>query len=866
VPGPGCAQSLFTGQFRYGNGVAVLEEGSQFRLGNSRYLLSGSFNPGTDPQFQGKITADQARIEDIFAALRWFELSDLGRLIPGDYGTEADVRTVAVGRPDATLLNQLRRYSEIQALHRQEVFAREQSSFLPELSSLKGAFSGDINLQYSAQAGPSFNFDLAGQDWQWGQCASSGNQDAQNPDPQNPGPQDAQNQSSPNQSPQTPPSPIRTERCQLYQVNQVIAKGEFQNGVLQLLPVRLESDNSLFSFTGNLGGPQQSGQLIAENIPAAAIRDLFRLPIDIQGDLDATATLGGSVSNPQFEGELQLVNGVVNQTEAIPTLRTLFGYNNARLNFNARFIAETPPEATPATTSETNSTPSPKATPIASQPDDRFLLTGSIPYKLPIATVEPDNYQLSVDLDIRNDGLSLINLFTDQVAWKGGEGDVQLGVRGNLPPGNLNFQSLTANGTATFKDATIGAQALPQDLTNVNGTVLFNRDRIDVSSLTGKFGNGQVTAAGVLPLQYALVETDRDAVRPLTVNLDRLSIKLANIYDGDVEGNVLITGSAFAPIIGGHILLSGGRIIVPTPEAQVATTTPSAAPAPNPFTSRSNGTFSPPAFEGLRVALGNRLRVTYDPVLSFLVRGDLLVSGTQADPLLDGTVNLRSGQVNLFTTQFNLVQGYRNTAVFDSARGLDPILDVRLVTSVPEVTRFPSQPLSPFPVSEIVDTPSAGSFGALQTIRVQAAVTGPASQVFNNLVLTSSPSRSQTEILALLGGGFISDPTSTLATLVGSPLLTGLQNLINDTLGLSDFRLFPTSIISEDARTTSLALAAELGVDITNDFSVSVLQLLTVEEPPQFSLRYRLSDNLLLRGSTNFGNENRAVLEFETRF
>lgn len=849
APGSDCVQSLFAGQFRYGNGVAVLEEGSQLRLGNSRYLLSGSFNPGTDPQFQGKITADQGRIEDIFATLRWFELADLGRLTPADYGTEADVRAIAVGRPDATLLNQLRRYSEIQALHRQEVVAREQSSFLPDLSSLKGAFSGDINLQYSAQAGPSLNFDLNGQDWQWGQCGSPGNQDPQNQGSQN----------------QTPQNSISTGRCQLYQVNQVIAKGEFQNGVLQLLPVRLESGNSLFSFTGNLGGPQQSGQLIAENIPAAALRDLFRLPIDIQGDLDATATLGGSVSNPQFEGELLLVNGVVNQTEAIPTLRSLFGYNNARLDFNTRFIAEATPEKSPETGSPSPPAATSVATP-ATQPDDRFLLTGSIPYKLPAAAVEPDNYQLSVDLDVKNDGLSLVNLFTDQVAWKGGEGDVQLQVRGNLPPGNVDFQSLTANGTATFQNATIGAKALPQDLTNVNGTVLFNRDRIDVSSLTGEFGNGQVIAAGVIPLQYELLETDRDATRPLTVKLDRLSIELADLYEGDVEGNVLITGSAFAPFISGHIFLSDGRIIVPTNQVEVATPTTSDAPAPTPFSNRSNGTFSPPTYEGLRVGLGDRLRVTYDPVLSFLVRGDLVVSGTQTDPLLDGTVYLRSGQVNLFTTQFNLVRGYRSTAVFDSARGLDPTLDVRLVTSVPEVTRFPSQPLSPFPVSEIVDTPSAGSYGALQTVRVQAAVTGPASQVFNNLVLTSSPSRSQTEILALLGGGFISDPTSTLATIVGSPLLTGLQNLINDTLGLSDFRLFPTSIISEDARATSLALAAELGLDITNDLSVSVLQLLTAEEPPQFSLRYRLSDKLLLRGSTNFGNENRAVLEFETRF
>ena len=359
---------------------------------------------------------------------------------------------------------------------------------------------------------------------------------------------------------------------------------------------------------------------------------------------------------------------------------------------------------------------------------------------------------------------------------------------------------------------------------------------------------------------------------PLVVGLNDLSIQVANFYDGDVTGQVLVTGAALAPKIGGRLTLSNGRILIPNPQANLPTavpltTDPTAEPTPFSGFNQRNGVISPPEFEALQISLGNRLRVTYDPVLSFLVQGDLLVTGTQPDPLLDGVVRLRSGQVNLFTTQFNLARGYQNTAQFDSSRGLDPNLDIQLVTSVPEVTRFPSQPESPFPVSEIIDDAAAGDFGAIQTVRVQANVTGPASQLFNNLELTSSPRRSQTEILALLGGGLIGgNATTAIASLVGSPLLTGLQNFINDQFGISDFRLFPTTIISPDSRTTSLALATELGVDITRDLSVSVLQLLTVREKPQFSLRYRLTDQLLLRGSTNFDNESRAVLEFETRF
>ncbi len=901
-----CPRSLFVGQFSYRNGVARLAENSQLLFGSSRYVLSGVYDPQAETAFQGKVVAQPGRIEDIFALLNWSDVADLGRIGGPLDIPETAIAPFAVDVQNKSLLNQLRRYAEIRSLYRQQVIARQDSSLFPTLDTLQGGFTGEIDLAYSAQAGPTVQFDLGGQDWAWGSCSTADNvrSTAQETEETNSATTGTDPSSSePAISAAAPPEPFLADqppesqpesatrrssaaqvaqadlsldrppaRCQRYDVDQVIAKGSFEDGVLTLLPVTLQAGNSLLTFSGQVGGAEQSGQLIAQNIPVAALRDLFRSPIDITGNLNATATLGGSVDNPQFEGEVNLVEGQITQVrdgnpeiETIPPVRGLFGYNDARLNFDTRFVAAEPTSSPPVSPTE-NPTENRNSNRVATAADDNFQFTGSIPYKLPFAKVEPDNYQLSLDLNLSNDRLALINLLTDQVSWEGGEGNVQLQVRGNLPPDRLDFRALSASGTATFANAQIGAKALPEDLTNVNGTVLFERDRLRVSeTVTGQLGNGQVTVAGVLPLQTPLWFEDSDAANPLTVNLDNLTIELAELYDGDVNGFVQIAGAALAPVIRGEITLSNGRILIPTPTAEVAAT-PTAATA-TPFT-RSNNFFSPPAYDGLRVTLGDRLRVTYDPVLSFLVRGDLQVSGTQPDPLLDGTVALRSGQVNLFTTQFNLERGYNNRAVFDAARGLDPILDVHLVTSVPEVTRFPNTATAVFPSSEIVDTPSAGDFGAIQTVRVQAIATGPASQVFQNLELTSSPRRSETEILALLGGigNLQGSATTALASLAGSSLLTGLQNLVIDNLGLTDFRLFPTTIISKDNRTTNLALAAELGFDITNDFSVSVLQLLTTQSSPQFSLRYRLTDELLLRGSTNLEGDSRAVLEFETRF
>ena len=96
-------------------------------------------------------------------------------------------------------------------------------------------------------------------------------------------------------------------------------------------------------------------------------------------------------------------------------------------------------------------------------------------------------------LDVKNEGLTLLNLLIPQVAWEGGTGQVQLQVNGTLLQPKVT-------GFAVIANATIAAQALPEPLTGVNGTIRFLNDRINVESLQGQFSKGQVAAQGVLPI------------------------------------------------------------------------------------------------------------------------------------------------------------------------------------------------------------------------------------------------------------------------------------------------------------------------------------------------------------------------------
>lgn len=251
---------------------------------------------------------------------------------------------------------------------------------------------------------------------------------------------------------------------------------------------------------------------------------------------------------------------------------------------------------------------------------------------------------------------------------------------------------------------------------------------------------------------------------------------------------------------------------------------------------------------------------------SDLATGNLDINGTFLQPSPNGTIMLKRGQVNLFTTQLNLSRDYQNTARFSSNNVLDPFLDVLLVGSAIEASNrsVPSE-LSP---TEIPDS----GLTTLETIRVSAKVKGLASQITNKIELTSSPPRSPAEIAVLLGGGFVealtnSNGTSGLATLAGSALFGSLNGEFNNIFPIGELRLFPTPIIDENRDNQGDGLAGEIAFDLIKNLSFSVLKILNNDTPAQFGFRYRLNDNFVLRGSSNFQEDGtRGLIEYELRF
>ena len=799
---------IFSAKLAYQpNGRIAITDG-KFQKEDREYLLAGNLVPTTyGPEFAGQLQVVKGELQDVLTALQIFDLPDVNRrgLFPA-YDQAADLNIVAVGSSQNSLQNQLRRLSEIDELLKEQRQRREEASPFPEFAEAQGSFTGTVNLNASAAAGIEADFALEGEDWQWGS----------------------------------------------YNAQTIVAQGDFQNGVLTLLPLRFESGDGLASFSGSIGGENQSGQLQLRNLPVAEVRGLIEqfveLPpaIGFDGLINATATLSGGISNPQARGELRISDATLNQQD-VEEVKGGFNYSNARLNFGStiRLVADAEP----------------------------LSIEGSIPYKLPVATVEPESKNLSLNIDVENEGLALLNLLVGrQVAWVNGEGtgDVELSIKGIYDQENNTTQGLVAEGTVAVNNATIKAQALPDPLTNVTGNVVFNFDSIEVLDLEGKYGGGTVTAVGTIPINQPTIQEN-----PLTVSIGQLELNLKGLYSGGVQGGVVVAGTARSPVISGELALFDGQVKLAEERQQTTVSSDGEA----------DETSSPIQFNNLMLALDRNIQIRKDPLLNFLASGNLILNGSLDKIRPEGIIALERGQVNLFTTQFRLDRGYENTAQFIPSEGFNPNLDVQLVASVQETNqlrRLGSTASAGNLATEISDDSTTNTFGSTQTVRIQAKVQGPATELVESLAgtedkfndslqLTSDPDRSESEIVVLLGGGFVEtlgrgNSTLGLANLAGTALLGNVSNIIGDAVGLSEFRLFPTTITDDEDRASGLGLSAEAGVDITDKLSVSVLKELTNSEPPQFNLRYRLNENLRVRGGTDFSEDHRAIVEYETRF
>lgn len=815
------AAEVFSTAFRYADNTVALEQG-ELLLEDSRFLLTGTVSLQPELQYEAELTVAEGRIEDLVAIAETIDLNALrfgvSQTVPR--GNAADLGIQSVRLPMASFLEKLEAFVAYEATL-PEADPAAGTLALPPLDTLSGEFTGVI-----AVAGRSLDFDaltadfnLRGQSWEWG--------------PYDP-------------------------------TNMFVVSGNVEQSTVTLDPVSVMAGETAVNLSGSGSLDNLEGELFVDNLPVELAEAFYALPVAVEGDLDITSQFNGSLANPRIAGELLVTDPQVNE-QSLERVAATFDYRNAVLEVDG--VAAIDPDDAPMT------------------------LQGTIPYALPIMTVQPPTDQIALTARVPSDTFDVVNALTDdQVRWEGGDGEVLVQAGGTLA-------NPVVAGTATFQDGIVSSSELGNPLTDIDGQVQFNLKRVGVQRLQAQMGDGTVVVTGQLPLLRSgesllgLTPTQPQTIPETTAGegiqivISELPLDYRGILDAQVNGQVTVTAAVLAPTVGGGVELSNGEVHanqllrqagalnLPTSE-EVEEINPYRAEflgidplAPQP-TPPPPGLLDQIRLQDFVVAFSDRLVVNGPPFYNITADGGLTVNGPLSDLQPDGAIALRTGWINLFSTQFRLDNDFPNTATFTPEDGLDPYLNVALRAQVrdSDVSRIPPSE-NGFASSEISDN-DIQSVGRVEFIRVEAIAMGYASELDESLTLVSDPARSQEELVALLGssvaGGLAGASLTQFAGFLGAGSLAGFGNDLADTLGLRSFSVFPTTDTSDES-TAGVSIGVEASFAIGESIGISFLEILNSGNPPQLGLQYRFTDELQLRGSSNLDNTE-LRLEYRTNF
>ncbi|MEM9803971.1 MAG: DUF748 domain-containing protein, partial [Cyanobacteria bacterium P01_D01_bin.56] len=293
----------FAATFRYEDNTATLEQ-SELLLENSRYGLTGSASVVPQLRYDGKLTVEEGRIEDLVAIAEKLDLSALGfEELPTPGGTAADLATEPAQLPAGSLLDQLEAFVAFVENQPKPVDDGGGQLVIPPLADLSGGFTGTIAL---AGDSPSLNdveanFDIQGDSWQWG--------------------------------PYAPP-------------NEFLIRGDVQALNVNFEPVLITAGATIINLSGSGDLDQLTGQLIVDNLPVELAQSIYPLPVTAAGDLDLVANFDGSLADPIVEGQAVVVDPQIN-TYLLEAVGTTFSYRNATLDVASEVALE--PDDAPIT-------------------------------------------------------------------------------------------------------------------------------------------------------------------------------------------------------------------------------------------------------------------------------------------------------------------------------------------------------------------------------------------------------------------------------------------------------------------------------------------------------------------------------------
>ncbi|HUN87401.1 MAG TPA: translocation/assembly module TamB domain-containing protein [Terriglobales bacterium] len=391
--------------------------------------------------------------------------------------------------------------------------------------------------------------------------------------------------------------------------------------------------------------------------------------------------------------------------------------------------------------------------------------------------------------------------------------DAHINVRGTVSNPSLVGEVKLTNGAVSLID-------FPNGLSDINGTLVFNEERIQVQTLTARTGGGDIRIGGFATYDPSVafnVTVQGSDIRmryPQGVSTSgNLDLKLVGTLNSStLSGDITITRFAFNEQfnLGSYLAKS-------------------VAGPPVPTTSPLNNVHF-----NLHVVSIPQLQVQ-SSLAKVAGTADLKVRGTPVTPVLLGHINITEGQIDFNGASYRIDRG---DVSFVNPAHTEPTIDVAATTRVRDydiTLRFSGQPSRGLKTNYSSDPPL------------------PAADIIN--LLAFGQTREQAQIEATNGSNTMTETVSN--AILGQAINNAVSNRMQKLFGVSRVKISPELGGAQTNPTAQLTVEQQVSDKVT----VTYISNLTQSSQQSIFVEYYINRNISVIG----GRDQYGVVSIDVR-
>ena len=348
------------------------------------------------------------------------------------------------------------------------------------------------------------------------------------------------------------------------------------------------------------------------------------------------------------------------------------------------------------------------------------------------------------------------------------------------------------SGRLELADAAVSFLDLPNGLSQINGSLVFAQDRMQIEKLTAHTGGGELNVGGFLAYRNGLFFD-------LTATGHDIRLRYPPGVSSSADATVHYTGSAKGSLLSGDILVTRfgmnphfdfANYLAQSKKAPIITTL-------NPFLDNMR--------LDLHITSTPELRV--ETSLAKLSGDlDLHVRGTAARPAIVGRVNIAEGDVFFNGTKYRLERG---DVTFSNPLTIEPVVNLDMSARV-----------QGYDITIGLHGQAVGGKGLSMTYRSDP----PLSNADIIALLAFGRTRGQGVYTASQPGGNTNDTASASNAILGEALNATFTDRVQRLFGASRVKIDPQFIGSENNASARVTIEQQISNDVTFTYITSLTQ------------------------------------------